>query len=177
MHLKIHTTLPSGEFNLNSLLNLFPFPAVLNRLFRRAVNIQIESFPALALADARELRLFDEGWLPDILPPSAHHLQLVKSPQIVFAQGEFFFSPGDWQAFSARLEPEKLLEKTMDAPFVNWAKSLRKMQGDGHTLWHFSARARHWMFFCRAEAGYCEYVMWADPESQSAKPVLQTVHA
>jgi hypothetical protein len=165
MHLKIHTTLPCSEFNLNSRLNLFPFPAILNKLFRRAINIQIETSPALTLAQVRELHLFEQGWLPDILPPSTHNLELVKSPQINFAQGEFYFSPGDWPDFSAKLEPEKTLEKTMDAPFVNWAKSLRKMQREGHTLWHFSAHGRHWMFFCKAEEGYCEYVMWMSQEA------------
>jgi len=160
MHLKIHTSLPGSEFNLHSRLNLFPFPAVLNKLFRRAINIQIEASPALMLAQARELHLFEQGWLPDILPASTHHLQLVKSPQINFAQGEFFFSPSEWQDFSVKLEPEKVLEMTMEAPFVNWAKSLRKMQGEGHTLWHYSTSNRHWMFFCKADEGYCEYVMW-----------------
>jgi hypothetical protein len=85
---------------------------------------------------------------------------LVKSTWIHFAQGEFYFSPGDWRDFSAKLEPESALEKIMDAPFVNWAKSLRKMQCDGHSLWHYCAQHRHWMFFCKADEGYCEYVMW-----------------
>lgn len=165
MHLKIYTSLPGSEFNLHSRLNLFPFPAVLNKLFRRAVNIQIESSPVLTLAEARELHLFEQGWLPDILPPSTSHLQLVKSPSINFAQGEFHFSPGDWLEFCAKLEPEYALEKTMDAPFVNWAKSLRKMQGDGHTLCHYCAQGRHWMFFCKADQGYCEFVMWMCQEA------------
>lgn len=160
MHLKIHSALPGSEFNLNSSLNLFPFPAVLNKLFRRAVNIQIESSTAPTLEEARELHLFEQGWLPDILPPSTHHLQLVKSIKINFAQGEFFFSPCEGQSFRAKLEPEQVLEKTMAAPFVNWAKSLCKMQGDVHTLWHYSSHGRHWIFFCKADEGYCEYVMW-----------------
>lgn len=165
MHLKRHTTLPGSEFNLNSSLNLFPFPSILNKLFRRAVNIQIEASPALTLAEAHELQFFEHGWLPDILPPSTHRLHLVKSPQISFAQGEFFFSSGDWPGFSASLESEDILTKTLDAPFVNWAKSLRKMQGDGHTLWHYCANVRHWMFFCKADQGYCEYVMWLCQEA------------
>ena len=165
MYLKIQSTLPNSEFNLNSSLNLFPFPAVLNKLFRRAINIQIDASLALTLNQAREFHFFEQGWLPDILPPSAHHLQLVKSLHINFAQGEFLFSPGDWPDFSAKLEPEMMLEKTMDAPFVNWAKSLRKMQGDGHSVWHYSALGRHWMFFCKADQGFCEYVMWMGQEA------------
>lgn len=165
MHLKIHTTLPGCEFNPNSRLDLFPFPAVLNRLFRRTVNIEIEASTALTLAQAREFKFFEQGWLPDILPPSTHHLQLTRNPQINFAQGEFFFSLCDWQNFCAGLEPENRLDKTMDAPFVNWAKSLRRMQGDGHTLWHYSSSDRFWMFFCKADEGYCEYVMWMSPET------------
>lgn len=162
MHLKIHTAIPGSEFSLNSNLNLFPFPSVLNKLFRRAVNIQIEASTALTLKEARELHLFEQGWLPDILPPTTHHLQLVKSPNIVFAQGEFHFQPDGWQSFNEKLEPEKVLDRTMGAPFVNWAKSLRKMQGEGHTLWHYHTHDRHWMFFCKADKGYCEYVMWVD---------------
>jgi len=165
MYLKIHSVLPGSEFNLHSRLNLFPFPASLNKLFRRAVNIQIEASPVLTLPEVHELHLFDQGWLPNILPPSTHHLHLVKSPKINFAQGEFFFSHDDWQDFSARLEPEKTIEKTMEESIVCWAKSLRKMQGDGHTLWHYCADCRHWMFFCKADEGHCEFVMWVCRDS------------
>ncbi|MDH4286042.1 MAG: hypothetical protein OEV26_01280, partial [Gallionella sp.] len=60
MHLKLHTSLPASEFTLNSSLNLFPFPAILNKLFRRTINIQIEASTALTLAQARELDLIEQ---------------------------------------------------------------------------------------------------------------------
>jgi hypothetical protein len=156
MHLKIHATFPGSEFNMSSSLNLLPFPALLNKLFRRVPRIQQESSRALTLQQARQLHLFDRGWLPRILPASTHQLQLLNNPQLNCAQGEFYFSPDDWADFSAKLRPEKILE----APFINWANGLRKMQGDGHSLWHYPQPDRHWVFFCKAEQGYCEYVMW-----------------
>jgi hypothetical protein len=156
MHLKIHAAFPGSEFSINSSLNLVPVSIILNKLFRRVVNTQVETMSALTLKQARELGLFERAWLPDILPPSTHHITLIHNHPLNCAQGEFSFSPADWQDFSSQLRPEQ----RMDAPFVNWAKSLRKMQGQGHTLWHYPAFDRHWVFFCKADAGYCEYVMW-----------------
>jgi hypothetical protein len=156
MNLKIHATLPGSEFSLNSSLSLLPFHALLNTLFKRIVRIQIETAHPLTLKQARELQLFEDGWLPDILPASTRQIQFMNNLKLNYAQGEFYFSPGDWHEFSAKLRHEKM----MDAPFINWAKSLRKMQGEGHTLWHYPASDRHWVFFCRADEGYCEYVMW-----------------
>ena len=157
MHLKIHAILPGSEFNLRSSLNLLPFPALLDTLFRRVARSQPEDSHVLTLKQARELHLFDRGWLPRILPPSTHELHMVNNPQLNCAQGEFRFAPFDWAEFSARLRPEAVLE----APFVNWARSLRRMRGEGHSLWHYPAADRHWVFFCKADEGYCEYVMWA----------------
>jgi hypothetical protein len=156
MNLKIHATLPGSEFNLTSSLNLLPFQTVLNKIFKRIGKVQFEAGIPLTLEQARELRLFADGWLPDILPRSTHNIQVMNNLRLHFSQGEFHFSPRDWPEFSAYLKCEKL----MSAPFVNWAKSLRKMQGEGHTLWNFSAQDRHWVFFCKADTGYCEYVMW-----------------
>jgi hypothetical protein len=156
MNLKIHAVLPGSEFTMNSSLNLLPFHALLNKLFRRVVQITIETSGPLSLKQARSYRLFEEGWLPDILPHSTHQIRCSNNQQLNYAHGEFYFSPKEWQQFSASLNPEK----NMEAPFVNWAKSLRKMQGEGHTLWNYSEGDRNWVFFCKKDMGYCEYVMW-----------------
>ena len=155
MNLKIHATLPGSDFSLNTSLNLLSFPALLNKLFRRAAHVQVETSVSLTLKQAYELHLIEQGWLPDILPASAHRIRMLNNPCLKCAQGEFCFDASDWQSFSAKLRSEKMME----APFINWAKSLRTMQDDGHSLWHYPATGRHWVFFCKEE-GHCEYVMW-----------------
>ena len=155
MNLKIHASLSGSEFSLHSSLSLLPFPALLNQLFRRAVHVEPETAISLTLKQAYELHLFEKGWLPAILPASTHHIRMTNNSAMQCAQGEFYFSSRDWIEFCAKLRPEKI----MQAPFINWEKSLCKMQGEGHTLWYYPATGRHWLFFCKEE-GYCEYVMW-----------------
>jgi hypothetical protein len=165
MNLKIHATLPGSEFNLTSSLNLLPFHALLNKLFRRVVQPQVETTSLHSLEQVRKINLFEEGWLPDILPASTHRIQIRKNLLLDYAQGEFYFAPADWHEFSAKLRHEE----TMNAPFVNWPKSLRQMQGEGHSLWYYREREHHWVFFCKADKGYCEYVMWNGQDNKSGE--------
>ena len=158
MNLKIHATLTGSEFNLTSSFNLLPFNALLNTIFRRLVQIQLETLCPLSIKHARKMKLFEEGWLPDILPPSTNRILIRKNVQLLYAHGEFYFAPVDWQEFSIKLSHEEMV----DAPFVNWARSLRKIRLEGYSLCFYRKDFHLWAFFCKNESGYCEYVMWTE---------------
>src|SRR5688500_8592456 len=46
-----------------------------------------------SLADARADHLFERGWLPDILPASAHDIRTTNNLDLNLSEGEFSFKP------------------------------------------------------------------------------------
>lgn len=83
------------------------------------------------LNDARADLLFERGWLPDILPASAHDIRTTNDVDINTSEGEFWFKPADYQAFESRLRSGI-----------------------------FSDDDSTWQFVCEEHRGYCEYTMW-----------------
>jgi len=55
------------------------------------------------LDDARKDRLFERGWLPDILPVSTLDIQVSSELGTNHADGEFSFEPAEFAAFTTRL--------------------------------------------------------------------------
>ena len=86
------------------------------------------------LADARNDRLFERGWLPDILPASARQIRVSSDLDVNTSEGEFSFDPADFAAFAAQLHPVD--------------QSLQYSAG-GHT----------WPFSCDPRRGHCRYSM------------------
>jgi hypothetical protein len=86
------------------------------------------------LADARNDRLFERGWLPDILPVSAHQIHVSSDLDTNQSEGEFSFDPSDFTSFAARLQPV------------------------GESF-EYSAGAYTWIFSCDSARGHCRYTM------------------
>jgi hypothetical protein len=91
------------------------------------------SYPALA--DARKDRLFERGWLPDILPASSRDIRVASDLDLNRSEGEFFFDPSDFAAFVARL------------------------RATGDSSFEYSAGGHTWIFTCERERGHCRYAM------------------
>ena len=87
------------------------------------------------LDDARRDRLFERGWVPDILPPSARQIRVSSNVDVNTVDGEFSFDPKDFPAFTACLRPRK------DGSF------------------EFSADRNTWVFTCDSDHTYCHYSM------------------
>jgi hypothetical protein len=85
------------------------------------------------LEDARKDRLFERGWLPDILPPSSRAIRVSSDLDTNRSEGEFSFDPVDFAAFTARLSP------TADQRF------------------QYSADSQTWIFSCDPSRGHCRY--------------------
>lgn len=107
------------------------------------------------LAEARQDDLFDRGWLPDILPPSAHDIRTRNNLDHNISTGEFSFDPRDAPAFVARLKPGAL----PGMKFADWNATVDAQAADGRRAWSYRGGEYGWVFFCNLREGYCEYML------------------
>lgn len=109
-----------------------------------------------SLADARTDHLFERGWLPDILPASAHDIRTTNNLDLNLSEGEFSFKPVEAAAFVSRVQPYRAVPNQFESIEPLAAKMRRK----GFEAYSFTNEDTAWVFFCKAETGYCEYTMW-----------------
>jgi hypothetical protein len=117
------------------------------------------------LADARAGKLFERGWLPDILPPSAHAIRVVNNLDTNISFGSFDFSENEAEAFFGRLvagAPE-------DSPYVRWPDITRDYAERGYSDWSYQQGEYVWGFFCTLHRDHCQYLLWTRREER-AKP-------
>ena len=107
------------------------------------------------LAAARTDQVFERGWLPDILPPSTYKIETANNLDLNTSEGQFSLSVGEWPGLK-----EKLKVGVQPAPFDNWPGTVGKKQAAGFSAWHYEESNTTWVFFCKAEVAYCEYMMW-----------------
>ena len=112
------------------------------------------------LDDARDDQLFERGWLPDILPPSARNIRTTNDVDINTSAGEFRFSAADYQAFASRLRPYA----SPPSPFSDLDQHVQKMHRRGYQSGVFSDDFSTWLFICEPKVAYCEYTMWMNRE-------------
>jgi hypothetical protein len=108
------------------------------------------------LNDARADELFGRGWLPDILPLSAHDIRTANNLDLNTSEGAFRFAPADHASFSRRLSGYA----PMRTPFDDFGQHVLEMQREGFSSGVFADENSTWVFFCKFQQGYCEYVMW-----------------
>ena len=109
-----------------------------------------------SIAAARADNLFDRGWLPDILPPSANTIRTSNNLDLNTSEGEFSFAPPDYSLLASHVQPYK----TTNTPFANFERGVARMQNKGFLLSTYAEEKTTWVFFCKPEKGYCEYTMW-----------------
>lgn len=93
------------------------------------------------LSAAEQDRLFERGWLPEILPPSAEKIVTRNDLDLNTSSGEFYFKSEHWADFQKHLAPD--------------SKS--------STTWYFKEDGSTWTFDCKSNEGYCRYVLSPDP--------------
>ena len=98
------------------------------------------------LQDARADGLFDRGWLPDVLPPTAFDIEVSNNLDLNMSAGEFSFDPAEYPL---------LLEKTRPYPTGGKAGGNR----DGLEERLIENDGAIWVFRCSKSRGYCEYDM------------------
>jgi hypothetical protein len=87
------------------------------------------------LDDARKDRLFERGWLPDILPASSRDIRVSNDLDVNHSKGEFSFEPAGFSAFAARLRPI------------------------GGGTFEYSTGTNTWVSICDPGRGHCRYSM------------------
>ena len=108
------------------------------------------------LQEAVEDSLFERGWLPNILPPSARRITTSNDLDINSSRGEFYFNTHDLGEFVSRLESYYPLR---GAP-PDVSSLVRKRQSSGYHAYLYWGDQKTWLFVCHPEKGHCEYRMW-----------------
>ncbi|MEW6761621.1 MAG: hypothetical protein AB1437_12410 [Pseudomonadota bacterium] len=88
------------------------------------------------LQAARDDRLFERGWLPDILPPSSRDIRTAHHLDLNAASGDFRFTPEEYPWLLA-----------MTKPAVRNGREVRAVSQDSDT----------WIFDCNGDEGRCSY--------------------
>jgi len=110
-----------------------------------------------ALADANADHLFERGWLPDVLPPSSVDIHTVNNLDASTSTGSFRFQPPEASLLFGKL----VAGAPADAPISDWPDIQVDYKQRGFTAWSHREDDGHWVFFCIASAGKCEYTMWS----------------
>jgi hypothetical protein len=107
-----------------------------------------------ALQDARNDQLFERGWLPDVLPPSARNIRVTSNLDLNTSVGEFHFAPHEFRTLRDHLSPYD----SADVP-ADIRRQVQAYNGSGHSTFQFIDVGSAWVFFCVSERGVCEFTM------------------
>ena len=86
------------------------------------------------LAEAREDRIFERGWLPELLPTSTYNIRTTNNLDLSTSNGEFFMSPADVPIFISSLNATP-----SDTPVI------------------YASKGYVWKFQCNQQSGHCVY--------------------
>ena len=108
------------------------------------------------LEEAKADRLFERGWLPDVLPTSATQIRTENDLDLNISEGEFSFAPADANALFERLSKGAPPTSRLD----DWQETVDSYVLRGYSTWSFHDEDSTWAFFCTAQMDRCEYLMW-----------------
>ena len=110
-----------------------------------------------SLQDARSDNLFERGWLPDVLPPSSHDIDVSNNLDRNTSVGEFSFSPSEFATLRANLTPIGWLNHPFAASFDSEVKD---HLASGNPALQYTDDPNTWIFLCKPLQGICTYTMW-----------------
>jgi len=120
-------------------------------------NPDVVSSHYATLAQARADQLFDRGWLPDLLPPSAYDIHTSNDVAQNTSVGEFHFVPAEFPLLEARLQPFASAEHHFNGHFDH---EIRAYVAAGRRMYQYTENGSTWVFLCNSGDGRCEYTMW-----------------
>jgi hypothetical protein len=116
------------------------------------------------LDEARKDRLFERGWLPEILPTSTTNIVASNNLDLNTSEGAFRFAPGD----SDELRQRTQQGAPAAAPVHGWSSKRESRRLEGFSEYSYQEGGSSWVFFCKFDQGLCEYTMWkSQPRSTS----------
>jgi hypothetical protein len=119
-----------------------------------ACDVVTSQYPTLR--DAREDRLFERGWLPDVLPASARSIRTSNNADLNTSIGEFYFEAGEFPALEMRLHPYA----PIDIPYRDLNRRVQKHLRNGYKLLQHQDEDSIWVFACQPKIGRCDYTLW-----------------
>ena len=109
------------------------------------------------LAEARADHLFERGWLPDVLPPSARNIRTTNNVDLNTSVGEFEVSTSDLPLLESKVQPLAKLA----SPFTDeFEREIRTHVKSGGLAYQYTKEPYTWAFLCSPVDGRCEYTMW-----------------
>ena len=108
------------------------------------------------LEEAKADRLFERGWLPEVLPASTTKIRTENDLDVNISEGEFSFNPADADWLLKRLSKGA----PTTSRFAGWEATVGSYASRGYSAWSFRDEDSTWAFFCKAQDGHCDYIMW-----------------
>lgn len=105
--------------------------------------------------DAEADRLFDRGWLPNIIPVSAKNIITSNNLDINISEGEFQYDPIDANSFLKNLSP--YTERKID--ISRWQTQIVEHKKKGYEAFEYSAEGSVWIFLINKREGHVQYFM------------------
>jgi hypothetical protein len=99
---------------------------------------------------ARADRLFERGWLPDILPPSTRDIRTRNNLDSNTSEGDFTIAPAEYVLFGSELHEIPSAVSQKQSIERSAEVDSRSFVDDGAT----------WIFSCDRKSGRCTYKMW-----------------
>lgn len=127
-------------------LNLF--------LFEGCNNTATNHYTTRSKAEAE--KLFERGWLPNIIPASARNITVSNDLDRNRSEGEFQYDPKETDDFSRYLKPyagQKL-------PLSRWQAYINEQKKKGYVAFEYSSDKSVWVFLVNIQTGHVRYVMW-----------------
>jgi hypothetical protein len=104
------------------------------------------------LAEARSAGVFERGWLPDVLPSTAHDLELRNDLDLGVSAGKFSLRADELDVFASRLKLAEAMKSDEHlAAYLHARKLQRSIAGvyvDGPSTW---------LFVCDRAKAECAY--------------------
>ena len=108
------------------------------------------------LEDARADSLFERGWLPDVLPPSAREILVKNDLDLSTSEGQFLFAPSEFEAFLNRLSPKS---QPADTKLAAVEAIVDRHIAEGYAAYWHRESDWEWVFLCIPERGVCLYYL------------------
>jgi len=105
--------------------------------------------------DAKNDRLFERGWLPDIIPNSSSDIALSSNLDINTSTGSFKFDPEELDEFVRSIENTT----KQDTRWMGEYPKMEILSSSGYLSRYYRNNGTVWRFFIHPDTGHCVY--WA----------------
>jgi len=111
------------------------------------------TFTYPTVAQAREAQMFDKGWLPNVLPESAHNIRITTWVDASRCRGRFQLPENDLTPFLESLTSERLRFR-----YDAWRDALEEFKETGREVHFYGSYRAVFAFSCDLAAESCEFV-------------------